>query len=109
MRSRTSVPSWLELRGEGDPEEPLFLPVRKHRKARHTDAHGEKKSSLSDQAAYKMVKRRHREARIKGVSSYLSGEFEWLPSTDPNLPSPVTGIWLASIPGTHGVRWETTG
>ena len=68
---RTSCsPSWLELRGEGDPEEPLFLPVRKDGEVRHTDAYGEKKSSLSDQAVYKMVKRRHREARIKEVSPH---------------------------------------
>src|SRR5215217_1333876 len=44
--------SWLEMRGEGDPTEPLFLPVRKDGRVRHTDAHGEKKSSLSDQAVY---------------------------------------------------------
>jgi integrase len=37
---------------------------------RHADAHGEKKSSLSDQAVYKMVKRRHKEARIKEVSPH---------------------------------------
>src|SRR5215208_7835045 len=43
--------SWLELRGEGEPEEPLFLPVRKDgRVLLHADPHGEKKSSLSDQA-----------------------------------------------------------
>jgi site-specific recombinase XerD len=57
--------SWLELRGNGDPSEPLFLPVRKDGLVQHMDAHGEKKSSLSDQAVYKMVKRRHREAKIK--------------------------------------------
>jgi site-specific recombinase XerD len=62
--------SWLELRGEGDPEEPLFLPVRKDGLVEHTDAHGEKKSSLSDQAVYKVVKRRHREAKIKEVSPH---------------------------------------
>jgi integrase len=61
---------WLKLRGEGDPAEPLFLPVRKDGKVRHTNAHGEKKASLSDQAVYKMVKRRHREARIKEVSPH---------------------------------------
>jgi site-specific recombinase XerD len=62
--------SWLELRGEGESEEPLFLPVRKDGEVRHTDAHGEKKISLSDQAVYKMVKRRHREAKIKEVSPH---------------------------------------
>jgi site-specific recombinase XerD len=61
---------WLELRGEGESEEPLFLPVRKDGEVQHSDAHGEKKSSLSDQAVYKMVKRRHREARIKEVSPH---------------------------------------
>jgi hypothetical protein len=59
------VASWLELRGEGESEEPLFLPVRKDGVVRHADGHGEKKSSHSDQSAYKMVNRRHREARIK--------------------------------------------
>ena len=62
--------SWLELRGEGDSGEPLFLPVRKDGKVQHLDSHGEKKSSLSDQAVYKMVKRRHREAKIKEVSPH---------------------------------------
>jgi site-specific recombinase XerD len=61
---------WLELRGEGESEEPLFLPVRKDGEVQHTDAHGEKKASLSDQAVYKMVKRCHREARIKEVSPH---------------------------------------
>ena len=64
--------SWLELRGEGDPDEPLFLPVRKDGEVRHTDVLGEKKSSLSDQAVYKIVKRRHREAKIKEVSPTTS-------------------------------------
>jgi site-specific recombinase XerD len=62
--------SWLELRGEGDPDEPLFLPVRKDGLVQHTDVHGERKASLSDQAVYNMVKRRHREARIKEVSPH---------------------------------------
>lgn len=43
------------------------------------------------------------------VESYLTGEFEYLPATGPNLPSPVTGIWLASTFGTHGVRWDSAG
>jgi site-specific recombinase XerD len=62
--------AWLELRGEGELDEPLFLPVRKDGEVRHTDAYEEKKSSLSDQAVYKMVKRRHREAKIKEVSPH---------------------------------------
>lgn len=61
---------WLELRGEGEPEDPLFLPVRKDGAVMHADPHGEKKSSLSDQAVYKMVKRRQREASVKGISSH---------------------------------------
>jgi hypothetical protein len=43
------------------------------------------------------------------VESYLTGEFECLPATGPNLPSPVTGIWVASTHGTHGVRWDGAG
>jgi len=39
----------------------------------HFDSHGEKKTSLSDQAVYKMVKRRQREAKIKEVSPTTSG------------------------------------
>src|SRR5215208_5776204 len=62
--------AWLELRSEGEPEEPLFLPVRKDGEVQHSDPHGEKKASLSDQAVYKMVKRRHREAKIKEVSPH---------------------------------------
>jgi integrase len=61
---------WLELRGEGEPEDPLFLPVRKDGAVMHADPHGEKKSSPSGQAVYKMVKRRQREANIKGVSPH---------------------------------------
>jgi hypothetical protein len=43
------------------------------------------------------------------VESYLTGEFECLPATGSNLPSPVTGIWVASTHGTHGVRWDSAG
>jgi hypothetical protein len=43
------------------------------------------------------------------VESYLTGEFECLPAKGPNLPSPVTGIWVASTFGTHGVRWDSAG
>ncbi len=43
------------------------------------------------------------------VESYLTGELESLPATEPNLPSPVTGLWLASTFGTHGVRWDSAG
>ena len=43
------------------------------------------------------------------VESYLTEEFECLPATGPNLPSPVTGVWVASQFGTHGVRWDGAG
>lgn len=43
------------------------------------------------------------------VESYLTDEFECLPATGPNLPSPVTGIWVASTFGSHGVRWDSAG
>ena len=62
--------SWLELRGEGEPEDPLFLPVRKDGLVQRLDSYGEKKLSLSDQAVYKMVKRRHREANVTEVSPH---------------------------------------
>ena len=62
--------AWLELRGKGEPEEPLFLPVRRDGEVQHADPLGEKKASLSDQAVYKMVKRRQREANIKEVSPH---------------------------------------
>ena len=61
---------WLEIRGEGEAADPLFLPVRKDGEVMHADPYGEKKASLSDQAVYKMVKRRQREANIKGVSPH---------------------------------------
>jgi site-specific recombinase XerD len=60
----------LEIRGQGDPEDPLFLPVSKDGRVLHADPHGEKKVSLSDQAVYKTVKRRYREAKIKEVSPH---------------------------------------
>ncbi len=43
------------------------------------------------------------------VESYLTGELECLPATEPNLPSPVTGIWVTSTFGTHGIRWDNAG
>lgn len=61
---------WLDARGEGEPDDPLFLPVRKDGEVQRRDPHGEKKASLSDQAVYKMVKRRHKEAKIKEVSPH---------------------------------------
>lgn len=61
---------WLELRGEGKPEDPLFLPISKTGRVEHTDPYGEKKTSLSDQAVYKIVRRRHREAKVKKISPH---------------------------------------
>ena len=61
---------WLELRGEGSPDDPLFLPVRKDGRVEQADPYGQKKVSLSDQAVYKMVKRRHREANVKEISPH---------------------------------------
>ena len=43
------------------------------------------------------------------VESYLTGELEFLPATEPSLPSPDQGIWVASTFGTHGVRWGSAG
>jgi integrase len=73
----------LELRGEGEPVDPLFLPVRKDGVVQRTDPHGEKKSSLSDQAVYKMVKRRQREAKFKEVSPTTSARPSWAISSTP--------------------------
>lgn len=66
---------WLELRNATEPEAaspdaPLFLPVRKDGRVQHADPYGERKVSLSDQAVYKMVKRRHREANVKEISPH---------------------------------------
>ena len=43
------------------------------------------------------------------VESYLTGELDCLPATEPNLPSPSTGIWVASTFRTRGVRWDGAG
>ena len=43
------------------------------------------------------------------VESYLTGELENLPPTGPNLPPPVTGIWVTSTHGKRGVRWDGAG
>lgn len=40
------------------------------------------------------------------VESYLTGELECLPVTGPSLPPPVTGIWVTSMVGKRGVRWD---
>jgi len=43
------------------------------------------------------------------VWSYLMGDLEYLPPTEPNLPYSVTGVWVASTFGTRGVRWDSAG
>lgn len=40
------------------------------------------------------------------VESYLTGDLEHLPVAEPNLPFPVTGVWIISVFGKHGVRWD---
>jgi hypothetical protein len=42
------------------------------------------------------------------VLSYLSRNIEHPPVAEPNLPSPVTGVWIASLFGTQGIRWDGT-
>lgn len=43
------------------------------------------------------------------VESYLSGNIGHLPLTEPNLPFPVTGVWIAYQFGTQGIRWDSAG
>jgi hypothetical protein len=87
-----ALPQWIEefLR---DPkqEDVLF-------KLRHTGA----------QERWVFVPVTHRGAPWP-LESYLTGELDCLPATEPSLPSPVTGIWVASTFGTHGVRWDSVG
>ncbi|MBE0411314.1 MAG: hypothetical protein IBX69_16450 [Anaerolineales bacterium] len=40
------------------------------------------------------------------IFSYLSNDIKHLPRKDPNLPFPVTGVWIASLFGHQGVRWD---
>jgi hypothetical protein len=40
------------------------------------------------------------------VESYLSGNLEHLPSHAPDLPVPVTGVWVVSRMGQRGLRWD---
>lgn len=61
---------WLSMRGVAEPGDPLFLPVGKDGRVQHTDPYGEKKVSLSDQAVYKIVRRRQREAKVKKISPH---------------------------------------
>lgn len=39
------------------------------------------------------------------VQSYLGEAIRQLPSLPPELPDPVTGVWIASTQGRYGVRW----
>jgi hypothetical protein len=43
------------------------------------------------------------------VLYYLSKNIEQLPATAPDLPAPITGVWIASTIGTEGIRWDRTG
>jgi hypothetical protein len=40
------------------------------------------------------------------VQSYLSGNLEHLPVAKPKFPPPVTGVWIASLLGSGGIRWD---
>lgn len=40
------------------------------------------------------------------VESYLIGDLDHLPSRAPDLPSPVTGVWIVSGMGQKGIRWD---
>lgn len=42
------------------------------------------------------------------VESYLTGEFNHLPSQAPDLPLPVTEVWIVSTIARRGVRWDGT-
>jgi hypothetical protein len=40
------------------------------------------------------------------VESYLTGELDQFPSEAPDLPPPVTQVWVVSGFGRRGVRWD---
>lgn len=40
------------------------------------------------------------------VESYLTGGLDHLPSEAPDLPPPVTGIWIIPGAGGKGIRWD---
>lgn len=42
------------------------------------------------------------------VESYLMGNLDHVPSQVPDLPAPVTGVWVVSGMGRRGVRWAGT-
>jgi hypothetical protein len=40
------------------------------------------------------------------VESYLIGELDHIPEQSPDLPQPVTGVWIVSTMGQRGLRWD---
>lgn len=42
------------------------------------------------------------------VESYLTGEFDHLPNQNPDLPSPITQVWIISTHNRKGIRWNGT-
>lgn len=40
------------------------------------------------------------------VESYLTGKLDHLPSQAPDLPPPVTGVWVVSATAQRGIRWD---
>jgi hypothetical protein len=40
------------------------------------------------------------------VQSYLTRELDQLPAQAPDLPPPVTGVWVVSQLGRRGLRWD---
>lgn len=64
--------AWLRLRGTGDAEGPLFLPVNKGGRIVGEEAGslGDKIEKMSDAAVYKMLRRRQKEAGVKGLSPH---------------------------------------
>ena len=40
------------------------------------------------------------------VQSSLGRNLRHLPVAEPNLPLPVTGVWIVSLLGTQGIRWD---
>jgi hypothetical protein len=40
------------------------------------------------------------------VESYLTGSLEHLPAQAPDLPAPVTGVWIVLGMGQRGLRWD---
>jgi hypothetical protein len=40
------------------------------------------------------------------VESYLMGALDFVPIEPPDLPPPVTAVWIASTYGERGIRWD---